>query len=175
MPDKTNWILTRCVRTHGEQEGPQGCHASGCTYLSPVVCALEQEGLQVLLRDGNVFGCHASLADAVWHAEMGASLAILDAGFNIDSLMLRYQVCAPCLCCARCLCRVWVEPCAGSEGALLGPGSRALYHGQQAASGKHNRGRQRRGFGHARGAGRRLAQPQLLGLQCGVRRGTLEP
>ena len=26
----------------------------------------------------------------MWHSELGASLAVLNAGFNIDSLMLRY-------------------------------------------------------------------------------------
>lgn len=50
-----------------------------------------QMGLQILLKDGRVFGCHRDIADAVYHAELGASLAIFRAGYTIDSLMLRYQ------------------------------------------------------------------------------------
>lgn len=57
--------------------------------LYPIPCL--QVGLEVLLRDGNVFSCHDSVWQTVYHAELGASLAILDAGFNLGSLMIRYQ------------------------------------------------------------------------------------
>ena len=50
-----------------------------------------QVGLGILQRDGNVFKCFGSVLDAVWHAELGSSAAIFDAGYTIDSLMLRYQ------------------------------------------------------------------------------------
>jgi len=50
-----------------------------------------QVGLELLLRDGRVFECHKSISDAVYNAELGASLAIFRAGYTIDSLMLRYQ------------------------------------------------------------------------------------
>ena len=48
-------------------------------------------GLGILLRDTKVFRCHDNIADAVYHAELGSSAAILDAGYTIDSLMLRYR------------------------------------------------------------------------------------
>ena len=50
-----------------------------------------QVGLQVLLEDRHVFECHRDISDAVFHAEIGSSLAIFRAGYTIDSLMLRYQ------------------------------------------------------------------------------------
>ena len=50
-----------------------------------------QAGLQVLLDDGQVFQCHKHVSDAIYKAELGSSLAILQAGYTIDSLMLRYQ------------------------------------------------------------------------------------
>ena len=50
-----------------------------------------QVGLQVLFNDGHVFECHKQISDAVYNAEVGSSLAILQAGYTIDSLMLRYQ------------------------------------------------------------------------------------
>jgi hypothetical protein len=49
-----------------------------------------QVGLAVLIEDGNIFKCHDTVADAVFHAELGSSLAIFNAGYTIDSLMLRY-------------------------------------------------------------------------------------
>ena len=47
--------------------------------------------MQVLRADPDVFSCHASLKETIWHSELGASAAILDAGYNLDSLMLKYQ------------------------------------------------------------------------------------
>jgi hypothetical protein len=38
-----------------------------------------------------VLTCYTSMADTVIHSEIGASTAILEAGFAFDSLMLRYQ------------------------------------------------------------------------------------
>ena len=45
-----------------------------------------QEGLRLLQREGNVLKCHADHLEARWHAELGASAIMLDAGFNIASL-----------------------------------------------------------------------------------------
>ena len=50
-----------------------------------------QIGLSVLLRDQNVFKCFSSVLEAIWHAELGSSVAIFEAGYTIDSLMLRYD------------------------------------------------------------------------------------
>lgn len=50
-----------------------------------------QEGLKVLRDNGKIFKCYDDIWDTIWHAEVGSSGAILDAGYTIDSLMLRYQ------------------------------------------------------------------------------------
>ena len=50
-----------------------------------------QVGLKILLDDENVFACYNSIHDTVFHAELGSSLAILNAGYTIDTLMLKYQ------------------------------------------------------------------------------------
>jgi hypothetical protein len=44
-----------------------------------------------LTDDGRVFACYKDIHDTIWHAEVGSTKAILDAGYTIDTLMLRYQ------------------------------------------------------------------------------------
>jgi hypothetical protein len=39
-----------------------------------------------------VLKCHTHIHDAIWHAELGSGAAVLAAGYNLDCLMLRYQV-----------------------------------------------------------------------------------
>ena len=53
--------------------------------------ATDQIGLKVLLKDDRVFKCHTNRWDTIYYSEIGASAAILDAGFNLDCLMVRYQ------------------------------------------------------------------------------------
>jgi hypothetical protein len=36
-----------------------------------------QVGLRVLQKDRQVFACHKTIADTIWHSELGASLAIV--------------------------------------------------------------------------------------------------
>lgn len=50
-----------------------------------------QVGLRVLQEDGRVFACYQDMLDTVYHAEVGASRAILAANYTLDSLMLKYQ------------------------------------------------------------------------------------
>ena len=52
---------------------------------------LLQEGLRVLKENGLVFKCYERLYDTVWNSELGSSAAIFNAGYTIDSLMLKYQ------------------------------------------------------------------------------------
>ena len=47
--------------------------------------------MQVLRADPHVFRCHGSLKETIWYSELGASAAVLAAGYNLDSLMLKYQ------------------------------------------------------------------------------------
>lgn len=54
-----------------------------------------------------MFQCWDNMADTVIHSEIGATQAIVEAGFTFDSLMLRYQVGAPC--CAVLRCGQWVR------------------------------------------------------------------
>lgn len=53
--------------------------------------AVDRVGLEVLLKDGKALACHADRQDAIWNGELGSSLAILDAGYNIDCLLEPYQ------------------------------------------------------------------------------------
>ena len=48
-----------------------------------------QAGLKLLTDDGNVLKCWDDRLDAIYHAELGASAAILRAGFNLDCLLQR--------------------------------------------------------------------------------------
>ena len=62
---------------------------------SPVqsyVSATDAAGLAVLLATGRVFRCWGHIHDTIVESEIGASRAIMAAGFGIDCLMLRYQV-----------------------------------------------------------------------------------
>lgn len=36
-----------------------------------------QVGLKVLQKNRQVFACHKTIADTIWHSELGASLAII--------------------------------------------------------------------------------------------------
>ena len=51
---------------------------------------LKQVGLGIVNGSG-ALSCHGSLLDTIWHAELGASAAILDAGYNLDCLLVKYQ------------------------------------------------------------------------------------
>ena len=44
-----------------------------------------------LLLEKKVFNCHTSWQDAIYNGELAASKVVLDAGYNIGCLMLRYQ------------------------------------------------------------------------------------
>lgn len=55
-----------------------------------VGCA--QIGLKLIMQRGTVLACHKEMSEMVVQSEMGMSAAILEGGFNLDSLMLRYQV-----------------------------------------------------------------------------------
>ena len=54
-----------------------------------------QVGLAILLRAGTVFRCYSHIHLTMFHSELGASKAILDAGFGLDCLMLRHRLLSP--------------------------------------------------------------------------------
>ena len=47
--------------------------------------------MKILKEDGHVLACYKNMTDVIFHAEVGASAAIMKQGFTIDALMLRYQ------------------------------------------------------------------------------------
>ena len=47
-------------------------------------------GIQLLIDDGNVFACHGTADETIYHSELGASNAILRAGYNLGSFMVRF-------------------------------------------------------------------------------------
>lgn len=60
-------------------------------HVQSYVLATDRAGLDIWLADKNVFACWDSMWDVIWHGELGSSLAILNAGFNLDSFVMRYQ------------------------------------------------------------------------------------
>ena len=80
-------------------------------HVQSYVTATDAEGLAVLRAADGVFKCWSHIHDTIIESEIGASKAIMAAGFSIDSLMLRYQVCGRAAGC-------WQG--AGRLGALAG-------------------------------------------------------
>lgn len=58
------------------------CHST-CTTQT-----CHDSGMQLLLDDGNVFGCYSNIDETIYHSELGSSNAILRAGYNIASFMV---------------------------------------------------------------------------------------
>lgn len=51
--------------------------------------AICRVGVDVLMSDSNVMGCHSSIWAAKYHSELGAAAAMFKAGYSIGSLMIR--------------------------------------------------------------------------------------
>ena len=50
---------------------------------------MRQAGLKILKDEDTVLACYEDIQQTMFYSELGASRAILNARFNIDSLMLR--------------------------------------------------------------------------------------
>lgn len=98
-------------------------------HVQSYVTATDSEGLAVLRAAGGVFQCWSHIHDTIIASEIGASKAIMEAGFSIDSLMLRYQVCGP-ECCAAVAggCRVPAVAARGRGGCAGFAHSRHTKH-----------------------------------------------
>lgn len=59
-------------------------------HVESSLMATDREGLK-LLKDAGCFECHSTWREAKVKGEVAASAAILQAGSNLDCLMLRYQ------------------------------------------------------------------------------------
>lgn len=66
-------------------------------HVQSYVLAMDQEALQILIKDNTVLNCYNDRWDAVYFGELGSSLAVLKAGRNIDSFLPKYGPC--CNCC----------------------------------------------------------------------------
>lgn len=60
-------------------------------FILPYAWAIDKEGWQLLSKTDEVFTCHSTPWDARYHSDAGASLALLSAGLNIDTLLAKYQ------------------------------------------------------------------------------------
>ena len=56
-------------------------------HVQSYVLAMDQEALQILIKDNTVLNCYNDRWDAVYFGELGSSLAVLKAGKNIDSFL----------------------------------------------------------------------------------------
>lgn len=63
--------------------------ALACLCAAPAFDA--QVGLGILQADPHVFFCHTGRWNTIYYSELGASAAMLAAGYNIDCFMTRYQ------------------------------------------------------------------------------------
>jgi hypothetical protein len=85
-------FLSFLLSTGAAKDGIPTNHWRTNPHVQSYALATDQKGLATMRADPAVFDCYASLHDAIYYSELGSSLAILRAGYNIDSLMLRYQV-----------------------------------------------------------------------------------
>lgn len=63
-------------------------------HLQSYAVGTDRVGLEVLFRAGEVFECHNERLDTIWSSELGAALAMLRAGHNIASFMVRSSQCS---------------------------------------------------------------------------------
>lgn len=63
----------------------------GNPFVRPHAWATDLKGLAKMLAQDEIFKCHKNTWDVRYHSDSGASLAILQSGWTIDTLMSRYQ------------------------------------------------------------------------------------
>ena len=71
-------------------------------HVQSYLVATDQVGVNLLLEDQRVFQCYEDMWDTIYHSELGSSKVILDAGYNIDSLMVRSWSARVHLCTCCC-------------------------------------------------------------------------
>ncbi|KAI3432735.1 hypothetical protein D9Q98_004276 [Chlorella vulgaris] len=60
-------------------------------FVLPYAWATDKEGWALMTSNPGVLQCYDSKWDARYHSDSGASLGLLAAGYNIDSLLAKYQ------------------------------------------------------------------------------------
>lgn len=68
-----------------------GYPESDIPHVQSYVVATDADGMAILNASESVFRCYLKFHDVIMHSEIGASLAMYQAGYSIDSLMLRYK------------------------------------------------------------------------------------
>lgn len=58
-------------------------------HVQSYVMAMDREALDIFQQEGQILRCHKDRWDAIFYGELGSSLAILRAGFKIDSFLPR--------------------------------------------------------------------------------------
>ena len=58
-------------------------------HVQSFAVATDAVGMELLVQDGKVFGCYDAFQETIYHSELGASAVILEAGYNLDSFMVR--------------------------------------------------------------------------------------
>ena len=85
--------LTASVKLVGPTISCEAVHVGGKVHDNPhvqsYVAATDRTGLE-LLRGAGVFLCRTTIRDTIVFGELGASKAIIDAGYNLGALMRRY-------------------------------------------------------------------------------------
>jgi hypothetical protein len=71
------------------------CGASGehppTLHVQSYAVATDAVGLDLLRKNATVLACYRTMQDVVFYAERGITETILNAGYGLDSLMMRYQ------------------------------------------------------------------------------------
>ncbi|KAK9817964.1 hypothetical protein WJX72_005006 [[Myrmecia] bisecta] len=84
--------LTDVVKLVGATINCGGAYEMPATpHVQTYVVATDRTGLMVLRNKRTVLNCWSNIGETVMHSELGASKAIIEAGYNLDCLMLRYQ------------------------------------------------------------------------------------
>lgn len=79
----------RVLVEEGGHRCPCSHNVSKCYLKHRLHFLFMQEGLRVLQKNGTVMKCQNSHEDAEWYADVGASAAMLEAGYNMASLQHR--------------------------------------------------------------------------------------
>lgn len=88
----TQWYyaFTKRLNNYVKLVGPTiSCQTS--THVQSYFWVTDYQGLLILLKDKDVFSCHKTQIDAIYHAEIPATIVLFNAGFSVDSLMKKYQ------------------------------------------------------------------------------------
>ena len=58
-------------------------------HVQSYIMAMDREAIRIFMDEGHVLQCHQNRSEAIYYGELGSSLAILHAGYNIDSFQSR--------------------------------------------------------------------------------------